>query len=234
MQYAIIISKFHDFARLGSLPKDEFPTHVTCSFIRINYGGCMSKKCISCDQILSDKAIKDACKSCRHKEACKKWVKTNQEKFQKYQEKYRTENKELCNKRVRDSYWKNEEEYRLRNKIHYREVNGIPIDSPFKKRRNGEGTIDSSGYKTISKKGHPNAMDEKGRIREHIFIMSEFLKRPLTKNQSVHHKNGIRDDNRIENLELWHKGQPPGQRLQDKIEWAIDFLKNYGYKVVKE
>lgn len=193
----------------------------------------MSKKCISCDQILSDKAIKAACKNCRHKEACKNYVEKNKDKFNEYQKRYREENREICRKRIRDSYWKNEKQYRERNRIRYREVNGIPLDSPFKKKKNGEGTIDTSGYKTISVKGHPNQMDAKGRIREHIYIMSNHLGRPLTKKESVHHKNGIRDDNRIENLELWHKGQPPGQRIEDKIQWAIAFLTEYGYKVIK-
>ena len=194
----------------------------------------MSKKCTSCDQILSLKAKKDACKSCRHKEASLKYIRKNKEKYDEYQKEYRESNRELCRKRIRASYWKNEEEYRARNKKHYREVNGISLDSPFKKKKNGEGTIDSSGYKTISIKGHPNQMDTNGRIREHIYVMSEHLGRPLKKNENVHHKNGIRDDNRIQNLELWHKGQPPGQRIEDKIKWAIEFLNEYGYNVNKE
>lgn len=194
----------------------------------------ISKKCVSCDFILSEKSIKNACKACRKKETQKKYILKYKEKISEYQKKYRLKNKEACNQRSSESYWKNKEQYLNRKKIHYRQINGIPIDSSFKKRKNGEGTIDTSGYKTISVKGHPNQMDEKGRIREHVFIMSNHLGRPLSKNENVHHKNGIRDDNRIENLELWHKGQPPGQRVQDKIDWAIAFLTEYGYKVMKE
>ena len=43
--------------------------------------------------------------------------------------------------------------------------------------------------------------------------------------------NGIRDDNRPENLELWSKGQPAGQRVADKVAWAVDLLERYGYSV---
>jgi len=191
----------------------------------------MSKKCISCDEILSIKAKKDACKACRKKETAKKYIQNHKEKFNTYQKEYREKNRELCNERVRKSYWKNPQKYNEKGKIHYREVNGIPLDSPFKKKKNGEGNIDAQGYKTITKKGHPNQMDAKGRIREHIFVMSEHLGRPLFKGETVHHKNGVRTDNRIENLELWNRGQPPGQRVEDRIAYYIEFLKQYGYEV---
>jgi len=38
----------------------------------------------------------------------------------------------------------------------------------------------------------------------------------------------------LENLELLHRGQPAGQRLDDKIKWCIEFLTEYEYKVIKQ
>jgi hypothetical protein len=131
---------------------------------------------------------------------------------------YRKENRHLCAHRSKISQLKNPEHYRLKKLECYKRRHGIPLDKIFNKRKSGEGTIDSSGYKTITRKGHPNQMDGRGRIREHILVMSDYLGRPLIKGENVHHKNGIRDDNRIENLELWSTSQPPGQRVEDKIK----------------
>lgn len=65
-------------------------------------------------------------------------------------------------------------------------------------------------------------------IPEHRFIMSEHLGRPLTETENVHHKNGNRSDNRLENLELWNTSQPSGQRIEDKVQWAREILWLYG------
>jgi hypothetical protein len=65
------------------------------------------------------------------------------------------------------------------------------------------------------------------RIFEHILIMSRMLGRPLLPHENVHHKNGCRSDNRPQNLELWSRRQPPGQRVGDKVQWAKEILALY-------
>lgn len=79
----------------------------------------------------------------------------------------------------------------------------------------GAGTV-RNGYRIIRKQF------------EHRVIMEMMLGRKLKNHEAVHHKNGQRADNRPENLELWSKSQPPGQRVEDKIKWCWEFLRQYG------
>ena len=76
-------------------------------------------------------------------------------------------------------------------------------------------------------KGAPGA-SKTGHKLEHRIVMEQVLGRPLFGKENVHHVNGVKDDNRPENLELWTTSQPKGQRVQDKIEWAREFLALYG------
>lgn len=93
----------------------------------------------------------------------------------------------------------------------------------------------SQGYVTMKSKNHPNA-DKKGWVLEHIFVMSNHLGRKIdtASGENIHHKNGIRHDNRIENLELWTSSQPKGQRVEDVIEFCEYYLRKYAPHKLQE
>lgn len=107
----------------------------------------------------------------------------------------------------------------------------------YRVKRNGEPgpaeRMDASGYGE-SIDGYRRIVHNGARVLEHRAIMEEHLGRPLLPDENVHHINGVRNDNRLENLELWSTSQPPGQRIEDKVAWAVELLKQYKPEALNE
>lgn len=146
--------------------------------------------------------------------------------------KHRGRSKTLCESCYRKKQWKvNLELNNKKSREYRRKSKGIPLDHPNMRDGSMGSLCKTMGYKSVVCHGHPNAMGKKGRILEHVMIMSNYLGRPIKKGETIHHLNGIRNDNRIENLELWDSSHPSGQRVEDKIKFYKEFLEFHGYTV---
>lgn len=88
-------------------------------------------------------------------------------------------------------------------------------------------SVAPEGHRVILKTGYAT-MKVGGRwIQEHRLVMEQKLDRFLYPNETIHHINGKKDDNRPENLELWCSGHPSGQRIPDLVAWAKEILARY-------
>jgi HNH endonuclease len=90
----------------------------------------------------------------------------------------------------------------------------------------GGRTRHKAGYLVVRAPGHPRATSGPY-VFEHILVAEDLLGRHLLDGETVHHRNGVRDDNRPENLELWTNPQPSGIRVSDAIEWARSIVERY-------
>lgn len=126
-------------------------------------------------------------------------------------------------------------------KIHYLEheknrryPNGIQ-----RQRESPIGTFKVNGQRyTFIKVGKGKSGLSRDWVLYHRYIMEQFLGRKLESFENVHHLNGDRSDNRIENLELWVTKQPKGQRPKELVEYAKWILKQYKnetiFKTIRE
>lgn len=105
--------------------------------------------------------------------------------------------------------------------LHWRRFKktGDPGPADPHRGRKGGGTLTKHGYRQV--------YDGDKLVMEHRLVVARHLGRELLPHETVHHRNGVRDDNRIENLELRSGYHPKGAAVKDHIAWAREILRRY-------
>jgi hypothetical protein len=101
-------------------------------------------------------------------------------------------------------------------------VHGDPGEAEARRGLKGAGYTRADGYRFVKAPTNPGARASDGYVAEHRLVMEQHIGRPLMGIENVHHKNGRRADNRLENLELWVKAQPAGQRVSDLVRFVVE------------
>lgn len=123
----------------------------------------------------------------------------------------------FCKKLRWVSYWTNE---KWCNDCRKKGLSG-PASSHW----NGGKFVNSHGYVMVYV-----GRERKKYIPEHVLIAEREFGGPLPPGTDVHHINGIKDDNRPENLEIWlSKSHPSGQRVEDQLKRARRLIATYGH-----
>ena len=108
--------------------------------------------------------------------------------------------------------------------MHYTRMHTKGVLTARYQRPTGEGTLTGDGYIVFVR----HVAGRKVRIRRCRLVMERHLGRELRPDETVHHKNGDRQDDRPKNLEVWTSRHPKGQRVEDLIEYAKWILATYG------
>lgn len=119
----------------------------------------------------------------------------------------------------------NEEQRNRISKLHKNKVIPLVTREKISKAKQGKYRIKTEfgGHRTKRKDGyiaiytptHPNA-NKSGYVMEHVLIMEKHINRYLKDDEVAHHKNKIRDDNRIENLQLMTFREHAGFHLKER------------------
>lgn len=101
-----------------------------------------------------------------------------------------------------------------------------------RRRKPGDRASQQEGYVYVFQPESPMA-NSRGLVLEHRWVLAQHLGREIAPDETVHHKNGVRDDNSLENLELWSGlgKQPRGQRPDELVEYARRILDRYAGEV---